>query len=268
MEKEVAEVKKYVFVFLIIGLLLTLPLMGNAEIVDSGTCGENLTWTLDDEGLLSINGTGEMWDYHEPWFLPPWTNLPVKIMVINEGVTSIGHSALCFSEPQSIEFIFVPNSVLYYDRSNVGQLLGKFRCNWDSYFADNLGKSGETYQLPNTAEYVFMNEFNAICLVGIKDKTIETLEVPSFVTQLGGIDYPGFGCGNLSELILNSNVKLQTNPLRGGDDPVTVILNENVSFFDIDGFGRVSNLNNIFVSNENSFFSSYRYSWENHYYWE
>ena len=29
----------------------------------SGTCGENLTWKLDDEGTLTISGTGDMTNY-------------------------------------------------------------------------------------------------------------------------------------------------------------------------------------------------------------
>ena len=31
-------------------------------LVDSGTCGDNLTWNLNDASLLSIMGTGEMED--------------------------------------------------------------------------------------------------------------------------------------------------------------------------------------------------------------
>ena len=31
-----------------------------ANVVHSGSCEENLTWTLDDEGVLTITGTGEM----------------------------------------------------------------------------------------------------------------------------------------------------------------------------------------------------------------
>ena len=31
-----------------------------ASAAESGTCGENLTWTLDDEGTLTISGTGAM----------------------------------------------------------------------------------------------------------------------------------------------------------------------------------------------------------------
>ena len=45
-------------------LLGVMPVVSFAtEIVDSGTCGENLTWTLDDEGTLTISGEGEMNDY-------------------------------------------------------------------------------------------------------------------------------------------------------------------------------------------------------------
>lgn len=56
---------------------------------DEGTCGENLTWTLDDDGLLTISGTGDMSDY---MFRGPWNYAP-KAVVIEEGVTSIGKNA-------------------------------------------------------------------------------------------------------------------------------------------------------------------------------
>ena len=41
------------------------------SVVDSGTCGEGLTWTLYDDGLLQIEGSGEMTDYDSggaPWY--------------------------------------------------------------------------------------------------------------------------------------------------------------------------------------------------------
>ena len=36
----------------------------------SGTCGANVTWTLDDEGTLTISGQGDMKSYgssNAPW---------------------------------------------------------------------------------------------------------------------------------------------------------------------------------------------------------
>jgi len=49
---------------------LTAPMMTSfADEIDSGTCGENLTWTLDSEGTLTISGIGEMsFTEQPPWF--------------------------------------------------------------------------------------------------------------------------------------------------------------------------------------------------------
>lgn len=66
---------------------------------ESGTCGENLTWVLDEEGTLTISGTGEM----NSWSgdssdesgngRVPWDDENVHRIVIEEGVTSIGDYA-------------------------------------------------------------------------------------------------------------------------------------------------------------------------------
>ena len=60
----------------------------------SGTCGDNLTWTLAD-GVLTISGSGAMRDYNGSSSLPTWDDKKTDItsVVINEGVTSIGNYA-------------------------------------------------------------------------------------------------------------------------------------------------------------------------------
>ncbi len=57
--------KRKVFsLILVLSLLAVLiPCTASAEIIDSGTCGENLTWTLDDAGTLTISGSGAMNNY-------------------------------------------------------------------------------------------------------------------------------------------------------------------------------------------------------------
>ncbi len=67
-----------------------------AEVVDSGTCGDNLTWVLDDEGTLTISGTGEMEDYE--WEMSPWYSYITQItsVIIEDGVTGIGDSAFFY----------------------------------------------------------------------------------------------------------------------------------------------------------------------------
>ena len=84
-------------------LLISMLLLGfcwakpvSASVVDSGTCGENATWELDDEGTLTISGTGDMNDYTDSTAAgtnpPPWHthDKEIKRLVIEEGIISIG----------------------------------------------------------------------------------------------------------------------------------------------------------------------------------
>ena len=44
-------------------IISVLPVAAAADAPKSGTCGENLTWTLSDDGVLTISGSGAMTDY-------------------------------------------------------------------------------------------------------------------------------------------------------------------------------------------------------------
>lgn len=76
-------------------MLALLPVSAFAEggtIVASGECGaqgDNLTWTLDSEGTLTISGEGMMGNEGSV----PWTKSDIKKVVIEDGVTSIGKYA-------------------------------------------------------------------------------------------------------------------------------------------------------------------------------
>lgn len=83
-------------------------------VVASGSCGakgDNLTWTLDDNGLLTISGTGEMasrctWsasgvDYSNS----------IKYVWIKNGVTSIGANAFSVLLNSKLMIVEIPDSV-------------------------------------------------------------------------------------------------------------------------------------------------------------
>ena len=80
-----------------------------AEIIASGTCGDNLTWTLDDAGTLTISGEGAMTNYNSggaPWY---GKRAQIKEIVFAEGVTSIGNYA--FYDCDLLATITIPDSV-------------------------------------------------------------------------------------------------------------------------------------------------------------
>ena len=81
------------------------------EAATSGTCGDNLMWVLNDEGTLTISGTGPMWEYGDG----PWLDsiYPVRSVVIETGVTTIGYGA--FSDCYELESVSIPNTVTLID---------------------------------------------------------------------------------------------------------------------------------------------------------
>ncbi len=85
-----------------------LPLH-RAEAARSGTCGTNLTWELDDEGNLTIRGTGAMGAYNYSSTLPWGTS--IRTVTIEEGVTYIGEWN--FNGCSGLKQIIIPDSVRY-----------------------------------------------------------------------------------------------------------------------------------------------------------
>lgn len=79
-----------------------------AEIYETGKCGENLTWTLDYDGNLTISGKGDMYDYNSiTGYSTPFS--AAQNVVIEDGVTSIGDGAFMFCE--NLTEIVLPNSI-------------------------------------------------------------------------------------------------------------------------------------------------------------
>ena len=87
----------------------------SGTVVASGSCGANgddVTWTLDDNGLLTISGTGAIVSvsYGDDNYVP-WANYKgsIKYVWIKNGVTGIG--AIAFKGTGNLTIVEIPDSV-------------------------------------------------------------------------------------------------------------------------------------------------------------
>lgn len=86
------------------------------ELIYSGDCGDNATWSLFKSGLLKIEGIGDMYDYEwydDNAYNTPWYNYKeqIKKVEIKSGITSIGTCA--FISCTKLNSINIPNSVIH-----------------------------------------------------------------------------------------------------------------------------------------------------------
>ena len=91
--------------------------ISNGTVIASGTCGDNLTWTLDSTGTLVIDGKGDMNDWNTTTGNPaPWdaNREDIVRVTIKDGVTSIGSSA--FYQCERLCSTEIPNSVVEIGR--------------------------------------------------------------------------------------------------------------------------------------------------------
>ena len=97
--------------------------MGIYASVPSGSCGANLTWSLNTEdSILTIEGSGPMQDYafstSTPWY-PYWPI--IKQVILPDGLTTIGKRA--FTNCGHIKSINIPEGVISIGDFAFGQCI-------------------------------------------------------------------------------------------------------------------------------------------------
>lgn len=172
--------KRLLSILLVLLTALTLlPLGALAD--DNNKCGENLTWEFKG-GTLSIDGTGDMYDYSED-YLAPWNEhcLEITNVTISDGVTSIGSYAFCYCSVKSITLPFGLKHIgasAFFNCPNIQQINIPDSVEHIDPYAFSFCKGLHTVQLPSSLTLI-SEELFAEC------DNLKNLSIPDTVTEIG-----------------------------------------------------------------------------------
>ena len=178
--------------------------------IDSGKCGKNLTWTLTEDGTLTISGKGEMKDYgfytDVPWYQH---RASISTLVIEDGVTSI--TSYAFWDHDGLTALSFPDSMV-----SIGQ----------HAFSDCNHITG-TVTFPASVttigDYAFSdcNRITGIAIYGDAEVGVRAFDFCDSLTEL----FIGSGVTTLATKIYNNDSGLET----------ITVSEENEYFCSIDG---------------------------------
>lgn len=172
-----------------------------AEDPNTGMCGENLTWELLENGVLTIRGRGRMDDYEEA--KTPWNVQNVKDVVVEEGVTSIGNNA--FKGCVELKEIQLPESVEMIGNSAFA-FCTQLKKLW---LPQDLAKIG-TAAFSGCESLVSVNLSGELTEVEAETFSnciaLERIILPEEVTRIGENAFAG--CKNLTEVTLPETVEV------------------------------------------------------------
>lgn len=93
----------------LLAFLLCVGLFAFPASAAEGTCGDDLTWVLEN-GTLTISGKGEMYNYTEDSMAPWYESADlIQCIVVDDGITSVGD--LAFYGLSNLNVVSLPSTV-------------------------------------------------------------------------------------------------------------------------------------------------------------
>ncbi len=216
-------------------VLLGLGMVSAQAETYTGSCGENVTYTLDTTTcVLTISGEGAMSNYYSASDSPPWSAYSryVKAVVIEEGITRVGYAA--FSNCSVLTEVSIPDTVTeihpaFNGCSSLVEIKlpfigskrggsGKFNDVFGYIFGyTSTYTSGYTLQSYDTDSYYYYQIPSTLQEVTITDETIIPYGAFYQISQLINVnisdtvttinDYAFFNCAGIEKITIPESVK-------------------------------------------------------------
>ena len=169
---------------------------------DSGTCGDNVTWSLDTStGKLTISGSGDMINYSysdAPWY--NWCS-QIKTVDIQSGVTSIGDGA--FDYCSNLTNVTIPNSV-----TSIGNYAFRFCSSLTSVTIPNSVTSIGYRAFSECSSLTSVTIGNSVTSIGdgafCGCYDLTSITIPNSVTSIGA--YAFENCSSLTSVTIPNSV--------------------------------------------------------------
>lgn len=146
-----------------------------STVLESGTCGDNLTWILTDDLTLTISGNGPM-DTSDG---APWGDWGIVDVIIEGGVTSIGDNA--FDSCYLLSNVTIPDSV-----TSIGDRA--------FYFCPEL----QSVTIPESVTSIGSEAF-------YECRSLTEIRLPDSVANIGTGTFEG--CTDLTNITLSNSLK-------------------------------------------------------------
>jgi len=232
-------------------------------VIANGTCGKNLKWTIDSEGVLTISGSGKMDDY-KPVYADsnsPWNNKKNKIKsaVINSGVTYIGTYAFCNCD--NLTNIIISDTVTEIGENALRNTSIIASINVDSknqsYMSIDgimfnkektkliyypIAKTDKSYEIPNSVTTIGKEAF-------YYNKYLANVTIPNSVTTIENRAFSG--CTGLTDIIIpNSVTTIGEEAFSSCTGLTDIIIPDSVTIIGTGAFFSCDNLTDVEISNK------------------
>lgn len=207
-----------------------LPL-AHYESSAQNACGANAVYTLSEDGILTISGTGAIADYGSSTGSAPWYSERASItgVVINEGITAVGVQA--FAQCYNIQTVSFPSTL-----TTIGEaaFFGCSRLN-NVVLPDSLASldTAAFADCTSLSDITFGSGLKKIGTYAFQQAAFTAFAIPDGVTEVGM--YPFYGA-KLKSLHIPASVTSLDNIGHGAFDLAGITVDSaNTSYRMIDG---------------------------------